>query len=136
MALTQPKVVQGGTTYTLPWPDQRGGYEVDMEYRGVWSQMADGSVIEDLLSTSVKRTFSLKWSNISSTDLALVTDAYAALKASGTDGNTYVFTAPTSSTYNVTLHPDEPKLSITTQTTRDSSATKLLYTLSLKLREV
>lgn len=89
---TQP--VLGGTT--LPWPDN-DGYQENTGYRGAGRIMADGSVVFDVVNTSLKRRFTLTWSTLTASEKATVETAFATVRDSSAS-----FTAPTGTVYTVT----------------------------------
>ena len=92
MAVTTP--VLGAIT--LP---QCSEYQESFDYRGVTTEMADGSERIDLVSTTGKREFSLSWLNITAAQVAIVVSALEVIKTSYLALN---FTSPNGTTYTVT----------------------------------
>jgi hypothetical protein len=87
---TQPVLA----TKTLPWPQDPDGYSYDYEFRGASRQMADGSLVIDLVQATAKHVFVLKWNGLTDTQLGDIEDAYDAIAAAsasftGLDGTTY-----------------------------------------------
>jgi len=101
---TQP--VLGGTT--LPWPAANGGYEERYGWRGADMVMASGAVATDLVTTSAKRAFTLRWVNLSTTDVATVQTAWATVKSSSA-----TLTTLSGSAYTVTRAEGVMELPIT-----------------------
>ena len=94
---TQPVLA----TKTLPWPKNEDGYAMDYEYRGASREMADASIVYDLVSDTVRRNFTLSWDDLTDTERGDIQDAWDALKS------TYAsFTSLTGGTYNVMRDPD------------------------------
>ena len=125
MATTQP-VLAGNT---LPYPAAPGGYDESIEYRGGSAEMADGSVVFDLVNATGKHLFVLRWQNITGTQKATVETAYAAIKTSYTSNN---FTAPTGTTYTVQRDPGQAKIDWKSEISKGS----LVWSGELRLREV
>ena len=92
MAVTTP--ILGGTT--LP---QCSEYDEEFDYRGVTTEMADGSELIDLVSATGKHVFSLGWQNITATQKGTVETGFATIKTAYTASN---FTSPNGSVYTVT----------------------------------
>lgn len=65
----------GGTT--LPMPTEQS-YEP--EYRGGTLNMADGSIVHDLVDTTARYTFHLKWTLLTATEKNTILTAYAGIK--------------------------------------------------------
>ena len=126
MATTQP-VLEGNT---LPYPASPDGYTEELLYRGASQEMADGTIVWDLVNTSVKREFTIKWVGLTSTDKTTVETAFEAIKISYTASN---FTAPTGSTYSVTRHPSQDTLRWDSVITAGAT---LRFGTTIKLREV
>lgn len=92
---TQP-VLQGTT---LPWPRNPGGVAERSGPRAVSSLTAGGNLVFQRLTSSVRREFSLTWTNLTNTQYGTLRTAYAALLGTGgsnnythTDGSTYTVT--------------------------------------------
>ena len=92
MAVTTP--ILAGTT--LPNPSE---FTISRNYRGTTTEMADGTVRIDLVSTTAKHVFTLAWTGLTSTQVGTVTTAFDAIKESYSASN---FTAPNGTVYTVT----------------------------------
>lgn len=65
----------GGTTLPVP---KRQSYE--RLFRGGHSEMADGSIVIDLVDTTARHKFSLRWEYVDETELGTITTAWDAIK--------------------------------------------------------
>ena len=96
----------GGTT--LPDP---ATYNETVYNRGAYREMANGSVVTDLVVSPAKRNFRMTWRTISNTDKATRLTAWATI-----DDSSATFRPPTyaqlSTDYTVTRDPAQPELSI------------------------
>jgi len=126
MATTQPVLA----TNNLAHPKSPDGYSETLLYRGASLEMADGTVVWDLVNTDAKHEFTLKWEGLTSAERATIETAFAAIKSSYSASN---FTAPTGSSYTVTRHPSQDTLEW--QATIIAGNT-LRWSTTLKLREV
>lgn len=88
---------------TLAQVAQRDGYTETIEYRGGRTKTANGTVITDLVQTSAKRKFKLAWTALTDAQRTTLLSAVDAIK--NTSGS---FTAPTGSSYTVTMDDDQP----------------------------
>jgi hypothetical protein len=123
MAATTPAL--GGTTMAqVKNPD---GYEETVEYRGGMRELADGTVVVDLVVAGAKRKFALHWENITTAQRATILTAYATV-----DDGSATLTAPTGSSYTVMRDMGSPTLDFTAQI---NSAGDLVWTGSMFLRE-
>lgn len=95
---TQP--VLGSTT--LPHP---AGYRETPEWRGAMAEMADGTVVTHLVQTGAKRSFTLRWTGLTATDVGNVETAWTGIKQSSAS-----FTSPRNVSYTVTLDPQQQGL--------------------------
>lgn len=117
-------------TNNLPHPAGPSGYDEQLEFRGAPSEMADGSVMFDLVNPTGKHLFVLKWENITATQKATVETAWTAIYMSYSANN---FTAPTGTTYTVTRDPGQTKIDWKSTIT---GAGELVWSGELRLREV
>jgi len=113
----------------VPYPSASSPPEWKESFRGSGREMADGSVVFDWVSAARKRIWTLKWINLSSTDMETLRTAYntiagsASTKWEPSDGGTYYVTLdPSSMTFDVQLVK--------------KAGTTPLYNVSLTLREV
>ncbi len=119
MAYTTP--VLGATT--LPNPSD---FEKKRAFRGSMTEMADGSVAFDVVSTNVKHAYTLKWAQLDDTDKGKIETAYDAMKTASVS-----FTPPDgSSAATVTRTETEPTFVMVT------TALGLRWNVTLELREV
>lgn len=83
--------ILGGTT--MPYPDQQS---YTLTYRGGTLEMADGSIVHDMVDGSTARhMFQLTWKLLTDTELGTLKTAYATVKdttASFTSVNNVVYT--------------------------------------------
>jgi len=88
-----------GVLTALPDLQYPEGYEEITTYRAVDTELADGTVATDMISTSAKRRFVLRWRALTDTEKGDIEAAFAAIK----DGTARTFEPPFSSTtYEVT----------------------------------
>lgn len=125
MAPTQP--VLASQNLPFPSPD---GYREQVEYRGGSSEMADGTIVYDLVNATAKHIFVFRWQNLTATQRGYVETAYASIKTSYSSSN---FVAPTGTTYTVTRDPGQRQLEWQAQIT---AAGNLVWSGELRLREV
>ena len=96
----------GGTT--LPDPST---YNETVSNRGAYREMADGTVVTDLVTASVKRTFRMTWSAITNAQKATILTAWATI-----DDSSATFRPPTydvlSTDYTVTRDPSQTALTL------------------------
>lgn len=86
------QLVLAGTT--LPW---HSDYQRDREIRGVDTEMADGSIVTELVQASAKRIWRISWTSLTATQVATLENAFdAILDSSGSftdmDGASYTVT--------------------------------------------
>ena len=92
MAVTT--AVLGGVT--LPHVEA-DGFDEGYGFRGADREMLDGSVATDLVSTTAKRTFELRWRELTESQIATVQSAFDTVKTASAS-----FTTPRGGTYTVT----------------------------------
>jgi hypothetical protein len=118
---TQP--VLGGVT--LPWPSE---YRAAVGYRGGQLEMADGSVVTDLVTATAKRRWTLTWKSLSTADRATVESALATVKNAAA-----TFTSLEGVTTSVTRDAQQGEVEFTAV---PASNGRTLWQASLALREV
>ncbi len=126
MATTTPAL--GGQTLAEPAAD--GGYKEELFYRGASVLMADGSIKIDLVQSTAKLEFTLKWTGITTAQRTTIETAFATIKTSFSSNN---FTAPTGTQYTVTRHPSQDTLDWDSTMIAGNT---LRWGTSMKLREV
>ena len=104
-----------------------GGFAETLSFRGKTIERADGSQSTDLVQSSAKRTFVLKWKMLSASEKADIITAFTAIK--DTSG---AFIAPDGSAYTVTREGDAD---LEFEFVRSSGGV-FGYDSSLQLREV
>lgn len=110
--------------YTLPDPYD---YDVEMDYPGGIQVMADNSVVEDHVTATVKRRWTLKFRTLSASEVTTLRSVFAAVA-----GASASFTDIEAGTYTVTRDESQRTLTFTPQyTTRG-----LRWGCTLSLREV
>jgi len=102
---TQPQLQY----YTLPHPVSPDGYEMTYGIIAASAEMADASIVHDLITTVGKREFTLRWVKITTTQLGVITAAYDGLLEAPVSDN---FVDPVGDTYTVTAFPSNPALRI------------------------
>ena len=117
---TQP-VLAG---YTLPWPK---GYRTQVGYRGGGQEMANGTVVFDLVTTAAKRVIKLEWPLLTDAQRTTVENAFAAIKAS-----TGAFTSMEGTAMTVSRDPSQNSIEFEAVPT----ANGVRWRASLSLREV
>ena len=122
MAITQP-ILSGNT---LAYPDAEGGHVKTTSYRGGVSMMADGTQVTDLVAATAKRSVKLKWSTLTSAELATLLTAFEAVKAAAA-----AYTDLDAAVFNVTL---DGMYELAT-TSRLTAGGVVRYATELKLRE-
>ena len=125
MAPTQPVLASNNLPH--PAPD---GYRETVEFRGASTEMADGTVVYDLVNSTAKHVFILKWQNLTTTQRGTVETAWAAIKSSYSASN---YTAPTGTSYTVTRDPGQRTLDWQAQIVAGGT---LRWSGELRLREV
>lgn len=113
---------------TLPCPVIDDGYEETTEYLFSEQRMADGSIVRDIVDAADKRTFFLKWNNLTPTDKGNIRTAWQAAFISDTG---VPYTDLDSLGYTVIADSDIPRLSF-----RRMSTSSTLWTCEMRLREV
>lgn len=111
----------GGTT--LPMPYEQG---VRRQYRGGQLQMADGSIVIDLVDATARHRFSLGFRQITSTELDAIRTGWAAIK-----NTTATYVSIENISYTVT-QPDGASLSWTPVVTAGG---EILYNAEMDLIE-
>lgn len=117
---TQPTL--GGVG--LPYPSS---YSERVSYRGGSSEMADGTVAFDLVSTSQKREFTLGWKGLTDAQRGAVLGGYAAVQSASA-----TFLSPANTSYTVTRHPEQGELEF--EAVKQNSTT-LRWSVTMRLRE-
>lgn len=113
---------------TLVQVSANRGFSYSIEYRGSMTTLADGSLQTDLVVDTAKRTFTLSWKNITSTQKTAIETAFNAIrKASG------AFTAPDGQTATVTRSPQQKEIKWDTEV---NASGVYLWSGSLTLVEV
>ena len=96
----------GGTT--MPDPSE---YRERASNRGAYREMADGTVVTDLVNANAKRTFELSWQALTNAQKATLLTAWATI-----DDSSATFRPPTydvlSTDYTVTRDPANPVLEL------------------------
>ena len=123
MAVTT--AVLGGVTLPHVAAD---GYDEGYGYRGADREMLDGSVATDLVSTTAKRTFELRWRELTETQVGTVRTAFATVKSSSAS-----FTSPLGGSYTVTRDIGFFELDIKWRSQRGSVGRAAV---TMRLREV
>lgn len=101
-AATQP-TLNGAN---IPYPKAEGGYIEETFLKGGVRRMADGSLVRDLVTTSVKLRFTFNYSFLTVTERGQVETALGYLK----DGTSRTFVSPRNISYTVVLAEDgEPE---------------------------
>lgn len=114
----------------LPSPSATNAPEYKEGYRGNGRIMADGSVVFDWVTASRKKEWTVRWQNISSTDLTTIRTAYDTVAGATASGIKW---EPTSGgTFYVTLNPANPGLDVQ----EVKAKTAIRYNVTLYLREV
>lgn len=93
MAVTTPAL--GGTT--LPQVSARDGFYETGEYRGGDVITANGNVVTDLLTTTLKYVFELHWVGLTESQVTTVRTAWATV-----DDSSASFTSPRGGSHTVT----------------------------------
>lgn len=116
----------------LPSPSATNAPEYKEGYRGNGRIMADGSVVFDWVTTSRKREWTLRWQNITSTDLETLRTAYNTVAGATSSGIKF---EPVSggTSYQVTLNPSNVELEV--QEVKTAGKT-IRYNVTMYLREV
>ncbi len=125
--MTQPQI----NDVNIPYPSASNAPEFKEGYRGSGSQMADGSVVFDWVTSARKRVWTLRWNNISSTDMEILRTAYNTVAGASASG--IKWEPVEGGTFYVTLDPGS--------TTFDAQLVKaanqtIKYNVTLVLREV
>ena len=120
---TQP--VLGGTTLTYV-----SEYEAEYFLKGASAEMADGSIVVDVLGSGAvyRKRFKLGWKAISSANADTIQTRYWAMVAAGSAS----FTSPENSTHTVQPTKD---VSCTKKAVKKNSTT-LLYDIDFTVEEV
>ncbi len=122
MAITTATL--GGSSLPTIAPD---GYRQTVEYRGSDRVMLSGALSTDLISTSSKQRFELRWTMLTETQVAVVVAAWALVR----DGSA-AFVSPLGVSHTVTRDVGVLELEITWQAVRlDPRAS-----VTMRLREV
>jgi hypothetical protein len=96
MAITTPAL--GGTT--LPQVGSSDSYTETLQLRGSDVIMASGALKTDLVTTTAKRRFELRWKGLTEAQVSTVETAWATVKTA-----TAAFTSPRGGSFTVT-HDD------------------------------
>lgn len=124
---TQPTLNSGN----LPYPDNKGGYEEEVFYKGSVRRMASGALVRDIVTSSnhQKLRFTLTWTNRTISERSLVDTALGYLY----DGTARTFLSPRNQSYTVVLaEGGEPAWQMTGVANNGTA----LYTGTLVLEEV
>lgn len=116
---TQPTL--GGVT--LPFPEAQSYTRM---FRGGQLQMADGSIVIDLVDTTVRYRFSLKWSLLTSTEKGTIQTQWDAIK------NTTATYVSIENTSHTVTQPDGATLDVTPRVT---AAGEIAYDVACDLIE-
>jgi len=111
----------GGTTLAYP-----ATYNYSRGYRGGRRIMSDGSLVTDLVDTTVKHEFRMTWKLLTSTQLTAIQTAWAAI-----DDSSGTFVDINSNSYTVTQPQNMPNLLIEEVNT----ALGYRYNVEMRLRE-
>lgn len=93
MAITTPAL--GGTT--LPQVGSSDSYNETLELRGSDVVMASGAMKTDLVASSAKRKFELRWKGLTEANVSTVETAWATVKTASVS-----FTSPRGGSFTVT----------------------------------
>lgn len=122
MAVTTPAL--GGTTLPqVAW----NGYDETPGYRGADTIMASGAMVTDLISTSLKRSFELRWVGLSEAQVTTVLTAFATV-----DSGSASFTSPVGGSHTVTREVGQLAINVNWYT----AAGTLRADVTMRLREV
>lgn len=111
----------GGTT--LPMPVSQ---EYEPEYRGGALEMADGSIVHDLVDTTARYRFRLKWILLTQTQKNTILTAYAGIK-----NTTATYVSIENASHTVTRPPEgKPKV-----TPRNTAGADIKFDVELELLE-
>lgn len=125
MALTAP-VLQGTTL-----PDCFDfSFAADLRY--VATEMADGTIVYDFISSTRKRTWVLEWRGLTNTEIAAILDAYDELLTGPTSDN---FVDPKGNTYTVG-RPQNAQAPEVTHVKGTGHRDEPLYNVTIRLREI
>ena len=124
MAISVPTLA-GQTIFTNTYPNR---YRQIAGYRGATSIMADGSMVTDLVSTSVKLRWEIGWDWLTAAQVTTLKTAFDSIKAAS---GTFVDVDGTS--YAVTL--DDNALELEIEMKKIAGNTQRFAT-SIKLRQV
>ena len=123
MAITTP--VLGGVT--LPQVMWRDGYSEGLELRGSDMIMASGAMKTDLVQSTGKRKFELKWRGLTESQVSTVENGWATVYTASV-----AFTSPRGGTFTVTRDTGSNALELNWYKT----ASGMRADVSLRLREV
>lgn len=108
---------------TLPMPAEQ---PYTRYYRGGTNEMADGSIVHDLVDTTARHTFRLRWEYLTATELGTITGAWDAIKNA-----TASYTSIANTTHTVT-QPDGAELDVSPVV---AAGGEILYHVSMVLVE-
>jgi hypothetical protein len=123
MAITTPSL--GGTT--LPQIARADGYTERLELRGVDVVMASGAMATDLVNSTAKRKFELRWKALTESQVTTLETAWATVKTASVS-----FTSPRGGTFTVTRDVESKELELKWY----GAGTGMRADASMKLREV
>lgn len=107
-------------------PKADGGYSIDTTYRGGMAEMANGTVVIDLVNANAKTTHTLIWENISTAARDIILTAFATV-----DDSSAAFTSPENGSYTVTRDPGSPSLKCTSRLAKSG----LVWNVTMSLRQ-
>ena len=122
--MTVSTATLGGVTLPDVEPE---GFDEDYGYRGSDREMLDGSIATDLVTTTAKRVFELRWWNLTESQVSTLKSAFATVR----DGSASLVT-PLGATVTVTRDIGEMALQIRWRSRRRNPRA----TATLRLREV
>ena len=127
MATPEPPKYGAGPT-SLPHPS---GFTESINQRGTGRELADGGVTFDLVDSGIKRSWSITWTNVTTSDRTDIETFVTTL-----DAGTSLFRPPQESggSDEYTVTRDEGLTAVEWTTIRDGAG-NFLHTASLTLRE-
>ena len=116
----------------MPDPTQ---YSERVENWGAYREMADGTVVTDLVNANAKRMFTLQWRYITNAQKANILTAWATI-----DDSSATFRPPTydvlSTDYTVTRDPSNPVLELeAVSVPNGAGASVLRWNVTMNLRQ-
>jgi hypothetical protein len=123
MAITIP--VLGGTT--MPQIARTDGYSERVELRGSDIVMASGALATDLVNSTAKRKFELRWKGMTEAQVTTIETAWATVKTASTS-----FTSPRGGSFTVTRDEGSKEIELRWY----GAGSTIRADVSMKLREV